>query len=64
MIYAIPEILYKAMAKSYPMGKVCQRRRFDGEIQYLVKTGSKAIWINSDQMDRPEDQREIEVFMV
>ncbi len=51
-------------AKSYPLGKVCQRRKYDGEIQYLVKTGSKAVWINSDQMDRPSWNKQIEIFMV
>lgn len=46
------------------MGKVCQRRRHQGEIQFLVKTGSKAVWINSDQMDTPSWSKKIEMFMV
>ena len=50
--------------EAYPMGKVVQRRRHKGEIQYLVKTGSKAVWINSDQMDTPSWSKKIETFMV
>lgn len=45
-------------------GTVCQRRAKDGVIQFLVKTGSKANWINSDQLSSPRGAKEIEVFMV
>ena len=50
--------------EAYSMAKVCQRRRHDGEIQYLVRTGSEAVWINSDQMDTPYWNKQIETFMV
>ena len=43
---SISEILSKAMTK----GNICQRRKRDGVIQYLVKTGSEAHWINSDEL--------------
>ena len=53
------EILSKAMD-----AKICQRRRKDGVIQYLVKTGSGANWVNSDQLSNPKGMKMIEVFMV
>ena len=62
-LVSFSEIHYKAM-EAYPMGKVCQRRRHQGEIQYLVKTGSEAVWINADQMDTPSWSKKIETFMV
>ena len=44
--------------------KICQRRRKDGVIQYLVKTGSGANWVNADQLSSPKGMKMIEVFMV
>ena len=47
-----------------PKGKVRQRRHSDGVVQYLVKDGSTAHWVNSDQLSSPEDKKEVEIFMV
>ena len=44
--------------------KICQRRRREGVIQYLVKTGSGADWINADELSSPRGMKMIEVFMV
>ena len=51
-------------AKYSPKGKVRQRRKRDGLIQYLVKTGSDAHWINSNELSSPEDKKEVEIFLV
>ena len=52
-------ITFKAME-----AKICQRRRREGVIQYLVKTGSGADWINADELSSPRGMKMIEVFMV
>ena len=45
-------------------GERAQRRKRDGLIQYLVKTGSDAHWINSNELSSPEDKKEVEIFLV